>query len=145
MSIMLTHALYSPVNAHPYSHVHVVDSPVCPCSHTREHNKHLFYWAALCLQMKELQCLTVQVIYILMLWLETYCMVNTENSEEVNIKAFEVIPKFCFLTLVGYDVNYIILLWLFCTDEIPLCIKTVCLQQGHCGIGPPPPPLVIQL
>ena len=32
--------LCSPLNDHLYSHIHVVDSPACPCGHERENNKH---------------------------------------------------------------------------------------------------------
>ena len=34
--------LCSPLNDHLYSHIHVVDSPACPCGHERENNKHYF-------------------------------------------------------------------------------------------------------
>ena len=90
--------LCSPLNDHLYSHIHVVDSPACPCGHTRENNKHYLLECNLFgvernIMLQSLQQLGFQPS------LNNLLYGNHEYSEECNIAAFGIVQN--FLTATG--------------------------------------------
>ena len=89
--------LCSNLNDHLFSHIHVVESPSCPCGHVRENNKHYLlechmFYAERNVMLNELQGIGFQPS------LQNLLYGNSQYSDECNIQAFDIIQNFIHVT-----------------------------------------------
>ena len=89
--------LCSPLNDHLFSHIHVVDSPACPCGHLRENNKHYLLECNLFTVERDQMLHSLQQLGF-QPNLNNLLYGNSEYSEECNTKAFGIIQSFISAT-----------------------------------------------
>ena len=85
--------LCSPLNDHLYSHIHVIDSPQCPCGYARENNKHFLLQCPL-YQNERRELLNNLSTLDFLPTLNNLLYGDPNMSEETNFKAVEKIHNF---------------------------------------------------
>ena len=87
----------SPLNDHLYSHIHVVDSPICACGYRRENNKHFLLDCPLFanerkVMLTELSNLNFRPV------IKNLLFGNIDYTDDTNAKAFKIIQTFIMAT-----------------------------------------------
>ena len=85
--------LCSNLNDHLYSHIHVVDNPMCPCGHVRENNRHFLLECALFNVERNCMLAKLRVIAFVP-HLKTLLYGNLHYTEECNRQAFDIVQEF---------------------------------------------------
>ena len=85
--------LCSPLNDHLYSHIHVIDSPQCPCGHVRETTKHYLLECPL-FQNERQEMLQKLNNISFNPTLHNLLYGDCNVDEKTNITAFEIIQSF---------------------------------------------------
>ena len=85
--------LCSPLNDHLYSHIHVIDSPQCPCGHPRETTKHYFLECPLFQNERQDMLQKLKSINFHPS-LHNLLYGDFSVDEKTNISAFEIVQSF---------------------------------------------------
>ena len=85
--------LCSNLNDHLYSHIHVIESPMCPCGHIRENNRHFLIDCMLYNVERNIMFAKLQEIGFEPN-LNNLLYGNSDYSLECNLQAFDIIQEY---------------------------------------------------